>query len=108
MPVMEVYSLPGLSPSLSSGNGMLAVFNRAPHPNAAKLFVNWISSQEGLTLFSQAVQWSPTRNDIDERAYVLVENIPQPGVAYFDSYDWDFSVSTKTKVRLWLKDLLGR
>jgi iron(III) transport system substrate-binding protein len=108
LPVREVYSLPGLTPSLLGGNGMLAVFNHAPHPNAAKLFVNWLASKEGLELFARAVQWSPTRNDIDENSFVPAENIPIPGVDYFDAYDWNFSVDTKTKVRLWLKDLLGR
>jgi iron(III) transport system substrate-binding protein len=108
LPVDEVYSLPGLAPSLLGGNGMLAVFDHAPHPNATKLFVNWLASREGLEIFARAVQWSPTRNDIDEKNFVPVENIPVPGVDYFDAYDWEFSVNTKTKVRLWLKDLLGR
>jgi iron(III) transport system substrate-binding protein len=108
LPVDEVYSLSGLAPSLLGGNGMLAVFDRAPHPNATRLFVNWLASREGLEIFARAVQWSPTRNDIDEKSFVPTENIPVPGVDYFDAYDWDFSVNTKTKVRLWLKDQLGR
>jgi ABC-type Fe3+ transport system substrate-binding protein len=28
-------------------NGTLSFFNRAPHPNAAKLAVNWLLSREG-------------------------------------------------------------
>ena len=108
MPVKAIYSMPGLSPQLAGGNGLLAVFNNAPHPNAAKLFVNWIASKEGLETYSRAVKWSPTRNDIDELSYLPPETISHPGVDYFDGYDWDFSVTTKTKVRLWMKDLLGR
>lgn len=32
---------------LSVSGGTLSLFNRAPHPNAAKVFVNWFLSQEG-------------------------------------------------------------
>lgn len=33
--------------SFSSGGGSLSLLNRAPHPNAAKLFVNWLLSRKG-------------------------------------------------------------
>jgi iron(III) transport system substrate-binding protein len=32
--------------ALSSANGNVALLNRAPHPNAAKVFVNWLLSRE--------------------------------------------------------------
>jgi iron(III) transport system substrate-binding protein len=108
MPVRSVYNLPGMKAPVSGGNGLLVLFNHAPHPNAAKLFVNWLASKEGLEAYCRAVGWAPTRNDIDEAKYVLPDNIPVPGVEYFDAYDWDFSFTTKSKVRLWMKDQLGR
>ena len=33
--------------SFSSGGGTLSLLNRAPHPNAARLFVNWYLSRKG-------------------------------------------------------------
>jgi len=33
--------------ALSSGGGGLTLVNRAPHPNAAKVFINWYLSREG-------------------------------------------------------------
>lgn len=33
--------------SFSSGGGSLSLLNRAPHPNAAKVFVNWLLSRKG-------------------------------------------------------------
>ena len=33
--------------SLATYNGTLSYFNRAPHPNAAKVAVNWLLSKEG-------------------------------------------------------------
>jgi iron(III) transport system substrate-binding protein len=107
IPVKSIYGLPDLSAPLSGGNGMLIVFNKAPHPNAAKVFVNWLASREGLEIYSRAATDTSTRNDLDE-SFLPQQAIPKPGVQYFDAYDWEFSTSTKAKVRLWLKDLLGR
>lgn len=33
--------------SFSAGGGTLSFFNKAPHPNAAKVFVNWFLSRKG-------------------------------------------------------------
>jgi ABC-type Fe3+ transport system substrate-binding protein len=33
--------------SVTAYNGTLSVFNRAPHPNAAKVAANWLLSREG-------------------------------------------------------------
>ena len=50
----------------------------------------------------------PTRKDIDAAAYLPAAVIPQEGVDYFDSYNWDFVLNTKEKIRLRMKELLGR
>jgi len=78
---------------------------RAPHPNAARVFVNWIASREGVQFLTQATRWVPTRNNVDE-SIVPPEEIPHPGVRYFDSYDWDFAVTTESKVRARMKEIL--
>ena len=33
--------------SFSSGGGSLSLVNKAPHPNAAKVFINWLLSRKG-------------------------------------------------------------
>lgn len=38
---------------LGSIRGVIALVNRAPHPNAAKLFINWVLSREGQTAFQR-------------------------------------------------------
>jgi iron(III) transport system substrate-binding protein len=108
MPVMAVYGLPGLPASSSAEFGMVAMFGPAPHPQAAKLFVNWIASKEGMEIWDHARNEVPTRNDIDERSFLSVSKIPQPGVEYFDTYGWEFTVNTREKVRLMMKDMLKR
>lgn len=41
--------------AISAGStGSLALLNQAPHPNAAKLFINWLLSREGQTAFQRA------------------------------------------------------
>lgn len=103
-PVAEVHSLPDLPASLSTGIGLVALFDRAPNPNAARLFVNWIASQDGLRLFARERQEATTRNDLGEESFLPADIIPKPGVDYFDGADWEFTVTQKEKIRLWIKE----
>jgi len=106
-PVVAVFNLAEVPGRLSSAHGHVALVNRAPHPNAAKVFVNWIASKEGLEVYARAKLASPTRNDIDE-SFLPAEYIPRPGVSYFDNDAWDFVVGENLKVRKRLKEILGR
>lgn len=108
MPVRAIHSLPDLPATVAVGNGLVGLFKNAPHPNAAKLFINWLASKEGLEVYARAVKWSPTRNDIDEKSFVPAASIPTPGAAYFDLSDWEFTVTKKEKARQRIKELLGR
>jgi iron(III) transport system substrate-binding protein len=55
LPVAELdpYSITE-RPGIGAGSGALALINRHPHPNAAKVFINWFLSQEGQIAFRQA------------------------------------------------------
>jgi ABC-type Fe3+ transport system substrate-binding protein len=46
---LPVGQIPGLKEggTLSSSGGTLSLLQNAPHPNAAKGFVNWLLSREG-------------------------------------------------------------
>ena len=44
--------------------GAIGVFNRAPHPNAAKLYINWLLSKEGQTSFARAAGYISSRLDV--------------------------------------------
>jgi iron(III) transport system substrate-binding protein len=39
----------------SGSNGTVALMNQAPHPHAAKLFINWLLSREGQTNFQKVM-----------------------------------------------------
>lgn len=51
----------------SSGSGNLAIIKNSAHPNAAKVFVNWLLSDEGQTAFTQALGQPTRRVDVDTR-----------------------------------------
>jgi iron(III) transport system substrate-binding protein len=105
-PVLPLYSLSDWPGTTTAGFGQVAELNRAPHPNAAKLFVNWIASKEGSEILARALNVVPARSDIDEASFLPPELIPRPGVTYFDTYDWQFTVTKKEEVRLRMKELL--
>lgn len=50
--------------ALANGSGLLSLMNKAPHPNAAKVFINWLFTKEGQTLLSQAQDAQSRRVDV--------------------------------------------
>ena len=106
-PIASAPYLPDAPESVGAASGLIALVNKAPHPNAARVFVNWLASREGAETFSRAQLHATTRNDVDE-SFLPAHVIPKPGVQYFDSYDWEFTVTAKEKIRLWLRDLLRK
>jgi iron(III) transport system substrate-binding protein len=108
LPLVSVHSLPDLPGTVTVGNGLIGLFKNAPHPNAARLFINWLASKEGLEVYARAAKWPTTRNDIDEKSFVAEDSIPEPGVNYFDLSDWEFTVTKKEQARVRIKELLGK
>jgi iron(III) transport system substrate-binding protein len=41
-----------------------SVFRNAPHPNATRVFLNWLWSQEGQAAWSRAMELNSRRNDV--------------------------------------------
>jgi ABC-type Fe3+ transport system substrate-binding protein len=79
--------------NLSSAFGSLALMNRAPHPNAAKVFINWLLSREGQTLFQKAIS-VPGDPRNSRRIDVPKDHIPpddqrRDKMTYFDTDDAD-------------------
>jgi iron(III) transport system substrate-binding protein len=73
--------------SFSAGGGSMGLMNQAPHPNAAKVFINWFLSRKGQIALQKL-------GDVDDPANSRRIDIPkddlppdarmQPGVKYFD------------------------
>jgi iron(III) transport system substrate-binding protein len=49
---------------ISPASGGLAMFNNAPHPNAAKVYVNWLLSKDGQTRFVRTMGYVSNRLDV--------------------------------------------
>jgi len=73
--------------SFSAGGGSLSYVNQAPHPNAAKVFINWFLSRKGQIALQKL-------GDVDDPANsrridipkddIIPDNRMQAGVKYFD------------------------
>jgi len=65
--------------------------NRAPHPNAAKVFINWLLSRDGQTVFQKVISVpGDARNS--RRIDVPKDHIPadeqrRDKMSYFDTDD---------------------
>src|SRR5262249_30048024 len=70
LPIMAMYKLDDMTGTLSTGVGQMALFDRAPHPNAARLLVNWLATKEGLQIYARTRGEAPTRSDIDARSFL--------------------------------------
>jgi ABC-type Fe3+ transport system substrate-binding protein len=107
LPVRAVQNPPESPDSLSAQFGHLGILDRAPHPNAAKVFVNWLLSREGQQLWQNAQLQVSVRNDLDDSA-VPREWVPQPGVEYFDENAWEFTLNTQPSIREDMRNMLTR
>jgi len=66
---LPVASFPKLKEGsyVSIGNGGPVMIANAPHPNAAKVFVNWLLSREGQDLYTRAHVQATRRLDVDTK-----------------------------------------
>ena len=73
--------------SFSAGGGSTAYMNQAPHPNAAKVFINWFLSRKGQMALQKLGDVDDPANS--RRIDIPKDDIPpdnrlQAGVKYFD------------------------
>ena len=67
---------------MGGGSCCLAVMSKAPHPNASKLFVNWVLSREGQIAWQKYTEVNSLRVDIP-KTDLPPDDVPQKGVNYF-------------------------
>jgi len=91
---------------LSGGYGLLSLVNKAPHPNAAKLFINWLAGRQAQEAFGEALLSVSLRTDTvykDLPAYLF----PQKGTKYLDAYDYAFVTKDREAAMTKARALLG-
>jgi ABC-type Fe3+ transport system substrate-binding protein len=51
----------------SNGFGTVAIMRNAPHPNATKVYINWLLGKEGQDLYGRALTQGSRRLDVDTK-----------------------------------------
>ncbi len=54
---------------VTPGGFVMNAFNRAPHPDTLKFFINWLLSKEGITLISPAGGYPSQRVDVSNASF---------------------------------------
>jgi len=72
--------------AVAVGNSHLFLMNRAPHPNAAKLFINWLLTKEGAYEFLKSQGIPSLRVDV-QADYVEDWELPQEGYIRVDGLE---------------------
>ena len=62
--------------------GSIGLVNRAPHPNAAKVFINWLLGKEGQTI------WTTTLGHTSRRADVPRDHLPPEAIIHSGGKYW--------------------
>jgi iron(III) transport system substrate-binding protein len=91
---------------IGTGSGCIALMNRAPHGNAALLFINWFLDREAQTI------WSRVLNLQSRRVDVPLDHIPQyliikPGGRYWPSY-YEKDAIRSAREEAIINELFGR
>lgn len=101
---IEVLSLKEGAP-LTQGTGAITVLEKAPHPNAIKVFLNWILTREGQTLLSRYDLAQSARLDVP------IDHLPeyykrQPEVNYVNLAQEEI-IKKQYESRIPLAEILG-
>lgn len=78
---------------VAPGGGTLSVMNPAPHPNAAKLYVNWLLSREGQIAWQEETATPSLRMDIPKKDVYLAPEL-KPGLVYTNGGSEEYSLLT--------------
>lgn len=76
--------------SIGPGGGTIALMTNAPHPNAAKVFVNWLLSRDGQLTWQREVKQPSLRVDIPKDG-LREFAVPKPGVTYVNAATEDYA-----------------
>jgi iron(III) transport system substrate-binding protein len=86
---------------LSMTNNVV-LFNRAPHPNAAKVFINWLLSREGQQFYANTLDQPSRRLDVVSPA----DRLPNPNVQYPPSVNKEASSAYEVRAIEIAKEVL--
>jgi iron(III) transport system substrate-binding protein len=80
-----------------------AIFKNPPHPNATKVFINWLLSREGQKMISAARGEPSARTDVQP---VIPEDTPKPGIKYLNAHKEEVMVKFLAPAQKALRELI--
>lgn len=86
--------------------GSVIVIDKAPHPNATKVYLNWLLTKEGQIAWSKGSGYPSRRLDVPT-AHLDAGTLLKPGVSYQFAYKEDI-VKKKDEVRQVLQTVFGK
>ncbi|MDP2644888.1 MAG: extracellular solute-binding protein [Desulfobacterales bacterium] len=66
---------------IEPGAGTISVINKRPHPNATRIFINWLLSREGQLVYSKATGAESAREDVP-KDHLGAGLVREPGKKY--------------------------
>ncbi len=79
---VDILSAPDDESYMSGGFGHVTLVNKAPHPQAAKVFLNWLLSKEGQLKWQEKTDNNSLRLDIPKNMLSDPTAVPQPQGRY--------------------------
>jgi iron(III) transport system substrate-binding protein len=90
---------------LTAGTSAIGVINRPPHPNATKVYIDYLLSREGQLEWSKGLGYASRRTDVP-KDHLPDYATPKPGVSYQQSWKESY-VEQKEEIMDFLRATLG-
>ncbi len=68
--------------AIGPGAGAVSAVTNAPHPNAAKVYINWLLSRDGQIAWQEETKYASLRTDVPKTNLILA---PRPGKTYVNA-----------------------
>lgn len=101
---MDVSILKETKDVLGGGYSGVALIDKAPHPHAAKLFVNWFLSREGQTIYARADGSQSAREDVPVD-HLPPNKVRKPGTDY--PVETEDFILQEAKIRPMIIEIFG-
>jgi iron(III) transport system substrate-binding protein len=89
---------------VSAGSGSVALLRNAPHPEAARLYLNWLLGQEGQTHIARALAYPSERADVANDWVAGWELVVE---GYWPAYTEEAVLNTRKSIIPFIREVFG-
>jgi iron(III) transport system substrate-binding protein len=82
---VDLIDAPDDESHMSGGFGHLGLVNKSPHPQAAKVMINWLLSKEGQLKWQEQTDNNSLRTDIPKGMLTEPQSVPKAGGRYMNT-----------------------